>query len=136
MSNAVAEGEKGKRAKSSVLIRNIMFLTFAALLLILGVFVVRIVFPSQLEREGAALVAKNYSEAMSLLLPLAGEGVAGAELGVGYIYANGLGVQKDNMSAVGFYRRAAEQGLAAAPQLRGCGKVSLTLALCTNWGKR
>jgi V8-like Glu-specific endopeptidase len=50
---------------------------------------------------------------------LAEKGDASAQFNIGYMYANGLGVQRDLASAVNWYRKAAEQGLEIAQHRLG-----------------
>jgi uncharacterized protein len=49
---------------------------------------------------------------LRLLRPLAEQGVAPAQHDLGVMYANGQGVPQDYATAVSWYRKAAEQGLA------------------------
>ncbi len=56
----------------------------------------------------------DYQTAMRELLPLAEQGVAEAQLGVGVMYANGQGVAQNSTEAAKWFRQAAEQGLADA----------------------
>ncbi|HAK61591.1 MAG TPA: hypothetical protein DCO77_14650 [Nitrospiraceae bacterium] len=64
----------------------------------------------QLEDGSAALDKGQYKKAHALLLPLAKKGDAFAQYNLGVIYANGLGVTKNDAEAVTWYRKAAEQG--------------------------
>ena len=65
----------------------------------------------------AAYDAGDYATALRLWRPLADQGSAAAQLGLGDIYARGLGVQLNYAEAVRWYRLAADQGQAEA-QLR------------------
>ena len=56
----------------------------------------------------------NYAQALELLLPLATQGNAEAQLLLGWLYANGEGVTKNDQEAAKWYRLAAEQGYADA----------------------
>ena len=54
--------------------------------------------------------SKNFSKAFLLLEPLAINGEAEAQVHLGYMYDLGDGVEMDNLLAVYWYKRAAEQG--------------------------
>src|SRR5271165_4439770 len=56
----------------------------------------------------------DYATELQILRPLAEQGNALAQLGLGVMYANGQGVQQDYAQAVVWYRKAAEQGDARA----------------------
>jgi len=62
----------------------------------------------------AAHRSGDFQTAFRELLPLAEQGVAEAQLGVGVMYSDGQGVAEDPSEAVKWLRRAAEQGLADA----------------------
>jgi uncharacterized protein len=57
-----------------------------------------------------ALEREDYETALPRLLPVAGRGNAFAQYKVGVIYANGLGVEKNDGEAVKWYQKAADQG--------------------------
>ena len=59
----------------------------------------------------AAARAEDWEKAMEEWLPLAEDGVAGAQMGVGRLYAYGLGVEKDVAKAVQWHLLAAAQGV-------------------------
>ena len=65
-------------------------------------------------RGTAALSDKQYAEALEWLSRAAGQGHAMAQNNLGGMYANGLGVAKNEAEAVKWYRKAAEQGHATA----------------------
>ncbi len=67
-------------------------------------------FGGALEDGSAALEQKDYNKAFSLLLPVAKEGNAFAQYNIAVMYAQGLGVEKNEAEAVKWYRKAAEQG--------------------------
>jgi hypothetical protein len=67
-----------------------------------------------LDKGRAAHRRGDYDTAFRELLPLAEQGVAEAQLGVGVMYSDGQGVAADPSEAVKWLRRAAEQGLADA----------------------
>jgi uncharacterized protein len=65
--------------------------------------------------EGIAAYRRgDYHTALREFRPLAEQGVAEAQLGLGVMYTDGLGVPEDPSEAVKWLRRAAEQGLASA----------------------
>jgi len=63
-----------------------------------------------LEEGRAAIGAGDYPKALRLLLPLAREGNAVAQNGLGVLYLNGWGVKQDFKEALQWFRKAAEQG--------------------------
>ena len=66
-------------------------------------------FGGALEDGSAALEQKDYKKAFSLLLPVAKEGNSFAQYNIALMYAQGLGVEKNEEEAVKWYRKAAEQ---------------------------
>ncbi|RDV01014.1 sel1 repeat family protein [Trinickia dinghuensis] len=68
----------------------------------------------QLEDAKAALEHRHCSVALGLWRPLAEQGNATAETGMGILYENGCGVPKDETQAVAWYQKAAGQGDAEA----------------------
>ena len=58
----------------------------------------------------AAYEKGRYGTALALLRPLAEQGDARAQASLGLMYASGNGVQRDDVEAAGWFRRAAEQG--------------------------
>jgi len=67
-----------------------------------------------LEDATTAFKQGDYSTALSLWRPLAEQGNAVAETGLGTLYEMGRAVPKDEAQAVALYRKAAEQGDAEA----------------------
>ena len=61
-----------------------------------------------------AYVDGDYAAAHKEWLPLANEGEARAQTGIGVLYDFGQGVAEDNAEAMKWYRLAAEQGWAGA----------------------
>ncbi|MEE8172808.1 MAG: SPOR domain-containing protein [Alphaproteobacteria bacterium] len=61
-----------------------------------------------------AYLAQDYGAALEAWRPLAEEGHAPAQFGMGLSYENGRGVERDPTQAAIWYRKAAEQGLADA----------------------
>jgi hypothetical protein len=62
----------------------------------------------------AAFQRGDYAAAIRLLRPRAEQGNATAEHNLGYLYALGLGVPRDQALAANWYRKSAEQGNAAS----------------------
>ena len=58
----------------------------------------------------AAHNKSDYAQAIKILRPLAAQGNAIAQFGLGWMYANGQGVTQDYQAAVKWYRLAAAQG--------------------------
>ena len=52
----------------------------------------------------------DYATAIRLLLPLAEEGLAKAQVNLGLLYFNGQGVPQNDAEAVKWFRKAADQG--------------------------
>lgn len=71
--------------------------------------------PVQQFQQGlTAYEQSNYQTAFKLWLPLAEQGYAQAQGGLGMMYERGLGVKQDDFEAVKWFRKAAEQGDANA----------------------
>lgn len=64
----------------------------------------------QFNKGIAAYKEKNYAAAMQAWRPLAGQGFAPAQLGVGFMLVNGEGVAKNPTEALGWLRKAGDQG--------------------------
>ena len=62
----------------------------------------------------AAFEAKNYLDAFKLLKPIAERGDAEAQCIVANMYHLGLGLEKDVLEAVKWYKKSAEQGYCVA----------------------
>jgi TPR repeat protein len=73
-----------------------------------------IAFADQFEDSIAAYDRGDYATAVRLLRPLAEQGNAQAQNGLGAMYYNGKGVTQDFKEAVKWYRLAAVQGYASA----------------------
>jgi hypothetical protein len=63
-----------------------------------------------LEDGKTAFARGDYATAIQLWRPLADQGLADAQFGLGVIYAEGRGVPKDYADALIWYRKAADQG--------------------------
>ena len=59
-------------------------------------------------------IREDYATALNEWLPLAEQGHADAQFGLGTLYENGQGVPQDYAQAAGWYRKAAEQGYQGA----------------------
>ncbi|CBY81047.1 hypothetical protein AO053_09715 [Haemophilus influenzae biotype aegyptius] len=68
----------------------------------------------QFQQGLTAYEQSDYQTAFKLWLPLAEQGDAQAQGGLGMMYERGLGVKQDYFKAVNWYRKAAEQGDADA----------------------
>ena len=85
---------------------------------ILAVFLTMLLSASSLAADlqaGAKAYERgDYVAALKEWRPLAEQGDAGAQVGLGVMYSNGWGVSQDSAEAVRWYRLAAEQGDAMA----------------------
>lgn len=79
---------------------------------------------AQLDDAVAAAHRGEYAVAFQLTSPLAENGDARAQFNIGYMYANGWGVQRDLVGAVNWYRKAAEQGLEIAQHHLGIAYIN------------
>ena len=70
-------------------------------------------------RAQAFIDRGDFANAIQILVPLVEQGDADAEVTLGYLYADGLGVARDPAVALRFYQLAAEQGGARAMNLLG-----------------
>ena len=75
--------------------------------------------PSEDCAAGAAYGQQDYAVAFRLCRSLAEQGDAKAQSALGFMYANGEGVQKDYAASAKWYRKAAEQGYARAQSAVG-----------------
>jgi TPR repeat protein/Zn-dependent protease with chaperone function len=64
--------------------------------------------------QGSGGLLKSVTEALRLLQLAAAQGDAAADFTIGLLYESGAGVQKDQETAVSWYRKAAAQGHAGA----------------------
>ena len=71
-------------------------------------------FAGALEDCAAAFDRQDYAAALQLCRPLAEQGDARAQTGLGGMYYNGQGVQQDYAEAAKWTRKAAEQGYTPA----------------------
>jgi TPR repeat protein len=72
----------------------------------------------------AAAQAEDYETAMKEWLPLAEQGVAGAQSNIGDLFSNGLGMERDNAQAYFWHIQAAEQGVAKSIFFVGAALVA------------
>jgi len=102
---------------------------FRKMLLTLAILLTIIVFiPAIAVAQGETEVNKgyeyykegNYKEALTWFRQAADKGNAIAQNNLGYMYDNGLGVEKNYVEAVKWYRKAADQGNADAGNNLGC----------------
>ncbi|BBF13007.1 hypothetical protein NTHiID20_04930 [Haemophilus influenzae] len=93
----------------------------------------------QFQQGSEATTRGDYQTTFKFLLPLAEQGNAQAQLMLGSMYANGLGVKQDDVEAVKWYRKAADQGVANAQAMLGflyfLGKrgVQVNKSLAKEW---
>ena len=77
--------------------------------------------PDQFEIAQRAYENKDYKTAWKILMPLAKQGQAEAQVIISDMYNIGRGVQQDNSRAIEWYRKAAELGNLDAIQMLGQG---------------
>ena len=77
--------------------------------LVVSLSLVAPVLAGPLDDADAAIARGDYKKAFLLIAPLADQGVAEAQFGLGAMYERGLGVLKDYKNAVAWYRLAAAQ---------------------------
>jgi TPR repeat protein len=80
----------------------------------LALSIVAPVMAASLEDAVAAYRKADYATAFQVYHVLADQGLAVAQFNLGLMYANGLGVSKDETEAMKWYRLAADQGRADA----------------------
>jgi hypothetical protein len=85
-----------------------------ATLIALMLFATTPVVAGDYEDGLAAFTAGDYQKAVGLFEPLAKQGDARAQYGLGVMYHEGNGVSVDNAEAVHWYTKAAKQGHATA----------------------
>ncbi|HHF6559516.1 TPA: tetratricopeptide repeat protein, partial [Haemophilus influenzae] len=67
--------------------------------------------PEQQFQQGlTAYEQSDYQTAFKLWLPMAEQGDANVQFNLGVMYAEGQGVKQDDVEAVKWFRKAAEQG--------------------------
>ena len=76
-------------------------------------------FAQTFEDARKAFEKQDYQTALRILHELAEQGDAQAQLNLGSLYTNGLGVPKNNVEAANWTRKAANQGLPQAQVLLG-----------------
>jgi hypothetical protein len=88
----------------------IKFLFF--LIILTGVFGGFVIFShaGQLEEGKAAFERREYQKAYALLLPVAESGDTFAQISIGYMLSQGLGVAKNEKEAIRWYEKAALKG--------------------------
>lgn len=65
---------------------------------------------TELDEASAAYEKRDFKTALTLWQPLAEHGNAAAQRGLGILYSNGSAVPKDNLQAVVWFTKAADQG--------------------------
>ena len=93
---------------------NILRRLMITLLILSFVVSSGVAFADQFEDSIAAYDRGDYATAVRLMRPLAEQGNAQAQNGLGAMYYNGKGVAQDFKEAVKWYRLAAAQGYASA----------------------
>ena len=78
----------------------------------------------QFQQGLTAYEQSNYQTAFKLWLPLAEQGDAQAQGGLGMMYDGGLGIKQDYFKAVKWHRKAAEQGYGGAQVMLGFSYLS------------
>ncbi len=89
------------------------------LLLVLCVCAAGPAVAGPLEDAAAAYWENDYATALRLFRPLADQGNAIAQVGLGSMYERGDGVPQDFVAAVTWYRKAADQGYPIAQRSLG-----------------
>jgi TPR repeat protein len=84
-------------------------------------------FAADFEAGQQAFSSGDYESALAEWQPLADEGHAGAQFGMGLLFANGFGVPFDNAQSLKWYLLAAEQGHAQA-------QCNLAVMHANGWG--
>jgi hypothetical protein len=97
------------RSMRTLIATLIAFMLFATTPVVAGDSVLN---PLPSEDGAAAFKAGDYQKAFRLLKPLAKQGDAWAQYGLGVMYDEGNGVSVDNAKAVHWYTKAAKQGQA------------------------
>jgi len=82
---------------------------------------------ADLEKGQEAYISGDYETAITEWQPLADEGLAAAQFGIGLLYANGYGVPLDDDQALKWYLLAAEQG-------HGEAQCNLAVMHANGWG--
>ena len=82
---------------------------------------------ADLEKGHEAYLSGDYQTAIAEWQPLADEGLAAAQFGLGLLYANGYGVPLDDNQALKWYLLAAEQG-------HGEAQCNLAVMHANGWG--
>jgi V8-like Glu-specific endopeptidase len=94
----------------------------ALLILVLGL--VGPVAAAELEDAVTAAHGGEYATALRRLNPLAEKGDARAQFDIGFMHANGWGLQRNPAEAMTWYRKAADQGLQIAQHFLGLAYVN------------
>jgi uncharacterized protein len=79
---------------------------------------------AELDDAVAAARGGEYATALRRLSPAAEKGDARAQFDIGFMHANGWGVERNPVDAIAWYRKAADQGLAVAQHFLGLAYVN------------
>ena len=82
-------------------------------ILLVGIFALALfggAIAGPFEDGKAAYLNGDYETALRLWRPLADQGNAEAQAGLGWMYFHGQGVAQDYVQAISWYRKAADQG--------------------------
>jgi uncharacterized protein len=93
-------------------------------LLLLALGLVAPAAAAELDEAVALAHRGDYAAALQRLSPLAAKGDARAQFDVGFMHANGWGLQRNPAEATTWYRKAADQGLAVAQHFLGLAYVN------------
>ena len=76
---------------------------------------------NEIQKALDLIVDEKYADALELLMPLANNGNIEAQANIGFLYQNGLGVDRDIKKAINWLTEAADRGSGmAAHNLRHC----------------
>jgi TPR repeat protein len=99
--------------------RNKHLLNAAVLSFAISLSTISLSMAGELEEGVKAYAEGDYKLAFQLLRPLAEQGVARAQNGVGVMYATGRGVPLDDAQAAEWFQKASDQGYAQAQEHLG-----------------
>jgi Sel1 repeat len=109
-----SESLKAARAQRNNRLFNVVVVSFAFSLCSISLSTA-----GELEEGGKAYEQGDYKLAFQLLRPLAEQGIARAQNGVGVMYATGRGVSQDDAQAAAWFQKASDQGYAKAQEHLG-----------------
>lgn len=94
--------------------KNLLLSSSFGLLIAISAGMLNLANAADFQKGLLAYFKGDYETAIGEWRPLAEEGVPEAQHHLGILYDNGQGVFRDDVEAVKWYRRAAEQGYASA----------------------